>query len=322
VRRLAVALFFLVFSAGPLAAGAQPQPARVGFLGPDEEPRYSEIASNLKRGLREHGYQDEAVEILEGRVRRGDSAGARVAVEKFVGRSVGVIFAVGSVLARAARETAPRAPIVFITPGDPVAAGLVASLARPGGNMTAVTFEYPELSGKRLELLTEIAPRTRRVLMLYDPRDASPLQAAAAARDAAAKLGISLVERSVRSEDDVTRALTALDAVDALLEIPGGATSAHQATMIRAANARRRPTVFHGRAQSTWDALISYGANESDIVRDAARLVDKVLKGAAAGDLPVERPSRISLSLNMKTAKALGLTIPQSLLLRADEVIQ
>ena len=308
--------------ATPLAVEAETQLVRVGLLGPDEEPRFSEIASNLKRGLREQGYRGHAFEVLEGRVQRGDSPAARAAVQAFMSRRVGVILAVGSVLARVAREAAPTVPIVFITPGDPVAAGLVASLARPGGNMTAMTFEYPELSGKRLELLTEIVPRARRVLMLYDPRDASPRQGAAAAREAAAKLHLILVEREVRNEEEVIRALTELEQVDAVLEVPGGAPSSHYAAMIRAANAKRRPTILHARTGSTQDALITYGVNDAGIAREVARLVDKVLKGANAGDLPVERPTKIALVINLKTAKALGLTIPPAVLARADEVIQ
>lgn len=233
MQRSAVALFLtLAFTllTAPLAGEAQTQLARVGLLGPDEEPRFSEIASSLKRGLREQSYRDDAFEVLEGRVQRGDAAGARAAVQGFIGQRAGVIFAIGSVLARVARKAAPGIPIVFITPGDPVAGGLVASLARPGRNMTAMTFEYPELSGKRLELLTEIVPRARRVLMLYDPRDTSPRQGAAAAREAAVKLGLILVEREVRNEEEVTGALTGLDQVDALLGVPVGR---HRATTRR-----------------------------------------------------------------------------------------
>jgi putative ABC transport system substrate-binding protein len=325
MRRSAVALFLaLVFTllAAPFVPEAQTQLARVGLLGPDEEPRFSEIASNLKRGLREQGYRDDAFEVLEGRVQRGDAADARATVQGFVGQNARVIFAIGSVLARVAREAAPRIPIVFITPGDPVAGGLVASLVRPGRNMTGMTFEYPELAGKRLELLTEIVPRARRVLVLYDSRDASPRQGAAAAREAAPRLGLILVERQVRNEAEVADALTWLDQVDALLGIPGGAPSGHYAVMIRAANAKRRPTIFHTRTESTQDALITYGANDGDITRDAARLVDKVLKGASAGDIPVERPTRIALIINLGIAKALGLTIPPSVLARADKLMQ
>jgi putative ABC transport system substrate-binding protein len=229
---------------------------------------------------------------------------------------------VGSALVRPARETVTQLPIVFVTPGDPVAAGLVASLARPGGNMTAMTFEYPELSGKRLELLRELAPRVRRVLILYDSRDASPRQGVTSARVAATALGITLVEREVRNAEEIIRGLKGLDEADALLGIPGGVTSDHFETMIGAANSKRRPSIFHTRTRSTRDALVTYGASDVEVARQAARVLDKILKGANAGDLPVERPTRLTLAINLKTAKALGLAIPPSLLLRADQVIE
>jgi putative ABC transport system substrate-binding protein len=188
--------------------------------------------------------------------------------------------------------------------------------------MTAMTFEYPELSGKRLELLRELAPRVRRVLVLYDSRDASPRQGAAAARVAAPPLGITLVEREVRSADDIARALKDLDEADALLGIPGGVTSGHHETMIAAANSKKLPSVFYTRMRSTRDALLTYGASDVDVARQAARAVDKILKGANAGDLPVERPTRLPLVINLKVAGALGLTVPPALLLRADQVIE
>ena len=317
---LVTALVLALLAVPPTAAVAGAA-MRIGLLAPDEEPRFSDIASSLRRGLREHGYREEAVEVLEGRVPRGDDAVARATVERFGQQRVAVVFAVGSVLARLARAVAPAVPIVFVTPGDPVAAGLVASLARPGGNMTGLTFEYPELSGKRLELLREILPRTRRVLVLYDPRDASPRQGVAAAREAAVRLGLSLVEHPVQSEEDVVRARAGLDGVDAVLGVAGGVTSHHYAATIRAANARRLPTIFHSRTESTRDALLTYGASDVDTARQAARLIDRVLKGANAGDLPVERPLTVSLVINRKTASRLGLTIPPSLLLRADHLI-
>jgi putative tryptophan/tyrosine transport system substrate-binding protein len=308
--------------AAPLAVKAQSPVARIGLLGPAEEPRFSEIASGLKQGLREQGYRDDTFHVVEGRTRRGDEAGARATVQALAGQGVTVLFVVGSGFVTLARETVPRLPIVFVTPGDPVAAGLVTSLARPGGNMTAMTFEYPELSGKRLELLRELASRVRLVLALYDPRDASPRQGAAAARAAAAALGIHLVEREVRNAGEISRGLKALDEADALLGIPGGVTSDHYETMIEAASSKRRPSIFHTRTRSTRDALLTYGASDVDVARQAARVLDKILKGANAGDLPVERPTRLMLAINLKTAKALGLTIQPSLLQRADQVIE
>ncbi len=306
----------------PGTAESQSPAARIGFLGPAEEPRFSEVVSGLKQGLREQGYREDAIQVVEGRTGRGDEAGAGAAVRTLAGQGVTVLFLLGSALVRPARESAPHLPIVFITPGDPVAAGLVASLARPGGNMTGMTFEFPELSGKRLQLLRELAPRVRRVLALYDSRDASPRQGAAAARAAATALGITLVERQARNAEEITRGLKELDGIDALLGIPGGFTSGHYETMIAAANSRRIPSIFHTRTHSTRDAVLTYGVSDVDVARQAARLLDKILKGANAGDLPMERPTRLKLVINLKTAKALGLTVPPALLLQADEIVE
>lgn len=163
---------------------------------------------------------------------------------------------------------------------------------------------------------------SKRVLVLYDPRDASPRQSLEAARSAGARLGLTLIEREVRAPDDVTRGLEALSDADALLGIPGGLTTGHFVAMIQAAHAKGRPTVFHARTESTAAALVTYGASDADVARDAARSIAKILRGADAGELPVERPSKIALIINLKTATALGLTLPPSLLLRADQTLE
>jgi putative ABC transport system substrate-binding protein len=309
----------IAFAISSIVAAAEPR--AVAVLGPDEEPRFSEVVGGFTRGLHDYGYSQD-VEIVERKVRRGDRAGARAAVEGLAARRPAAVFVIGSELARAAREVSADLPIVFITPGDPVAAGLVESLARPGGNMTAMTFEYPELSAKRLELLKAVSTGIRRILVVHDPRDASPRQSIAAAREAAPKLGMTLVEREARSTDDIVGALAALDETDAILAVPGGLTSAHFAEIIRVAHAKLRPTFFHARTEGTAEALATYGASDSDIARQAARLVGKILKGDKAGDLPIERPTKLKFILNLKTAKMLGLEIPATLLARADEVIE
>jgi putative ABC transport system substrate-binding protein len=316
---LTLALGLLVVS---LAAEAQGQPVRLGVLGPAEEPRFSEVVAGLQQGLRAPGAGAQALDIVEARVTRGDRTGARAAVAGLIQQRAAVLFVIGSELARLAREVSSELPIVFMTPGDPVAAGVVASLAHPGGHMTAITFEYPELSGKRLELLKAMIPHLRRVLVLYDPRDASPRQSVTAAREAAVPLGITLVEREARSEEAIRQGLAALDQVDALLGIPGGLTAGFAEEMIRAAHARRRPTIFHARTQTTMEALATYGTSDVSIARQAARLVEKILAGVPAGDLPIERPMKLDLSINLKTAQVLGLTIPPVLLFQADEVIR
>jgi len=307
----------------PPAVDGQSQPIiRVGILGPPEEPRFSELAAGLRQGLRDLGYAERTIEILESRVERHDEARVRARVTELVAQRAGVLFVIGSELARRARQVSVQLPIVCLTPGDPVAAGLVSSLARPGGNTTAITFEFPELSGKRLELLKEAVPGLRRALAIYDPRDASPRQGIAAAREAAATLKIALVERPARSRDEILRGLDALPQVDALLVIPGGLPAGHAEEIIRAAHARRVPTMLHARTTSTREAFASYGTSDVNVARQAARLVDKILKGSRAGDLPVERPTKLEFVVNAKTAKALGLTIPSAVLLRVDELIE
>jgi putative tryptophan/tyrosine transport system substrate-binding protein len=315
-------LFTAALACTPGAAVSQSPAPRVGVLGPDEQPRFSEIVTGLKHGLREQGYAQGAVDIVEARTSRGDDASARDAVERLTEQRPSALFVIGSNLARVARDLAPTLPIVFITPGDPVAAGLVGSLARPGRNMTALTFEYPELSAKRLELLRELGPRIRRVLVLYDPRDASPRQGAAAARAASRELGFSLVEVQVRNAREIAEGLKRLDEADALLGIPGGITSSHYEAMIATANARQRPAILFTHSPSTRDALLSYGASDVEVARQAARALVKIFKGANAGDLAVERPAKLTLVVNLKTAKALGITVPPALLVRADQVIQ
>lgn len=295
---------------------------RIAVLGPDEQPRFSDIVSGLRHGLRDQGYGEGAIEIVEARVERGAGAIAKEMVGKLAAQRVAVLFVIGSNLARIARESAPALPIVFITPGDPVAAGLLSSLARPGRNMTALTFEYPELSAKRLELLRDLGPGIRRVLVLYDPRDSSPRQGAAAARAAAGALGMTLIEVPVRNAQEISTGLNRLDEADALLGIPGGVTSAHYSAMIGAAHARRRPSILFTDSPATRDALLSYGTSDIEVSRQAARAVVSILKGAQAGDLPVERPAKLTLVINLRTAKLLGITIPPALALRADRLIE
>jgi putative ABC transport system substrate-binding protein len=291
-------------------------------IGAPEEPRFSEVLAGLKNGLVELGYAPPSLTVLKTTIVRAEEKNAKPIVENLLRQRAQVLFLIGSRLLKPVREASAQVPVVFITPGDPVAAGLVASLARPGGNTTAMTFEYPELSGKRLELLKEMAPNVRRVLAIYDARDPSPKQGMAAVREAAPRMGVSLVEREARSREELLRALEAAEESDAYLSIPGGFPTGSYEEITRVMNAKRRPTIFHARMPGTMDALASYGANDTQVAHEAARLVDKILKGANAGDLPVERPSKFDLVINLKTAKQIGVTIPPNVLARADRVIK
>ena len=310
----------LVF--GVAVAEAQERSEHIGILGPPEEPRFSEVRDGLQQGLREQGYTEQALEILEARVTRGDQEQVRAAVAGFLQQRIRVLVVIGSELAKLVREVSAEIPIVYLTPGDPVEQGLAASLAHPGGHTTAMTFEYPELAGKRLELLREILPQVRRVLILYDPRDGSSRQGAAVAREAALKLGLTLVDRETSSRDDIARGLEALAEVEAFLVILGGLPTRYYAEIIRAANAKRVPTMFHTRTGSTTEALVSYGASDAEIARQMARHVAKILTGVKAGDLPVERPMKLELVINLNIAKQIGVTIPSEVLMQANKVLR
>jgi putative tryptophan/tyrosine transport system substrate-binding protein len=304
------------------AQAQQAKEARVAVVGAPEEPRFSQIVAGLKRGLGELGYATESVVVDEAKIERAEEKNAKDLIERLLRQKTQVLFLIGSRLLKPVREASPDVPVVFITPGDPVAAGLVSSLARPGGNTTAVTFEYPELSGKRLELLKEMAPKVRRLLAIYDGSDSSPRQAMMAARQAAAALGLNLIEGDVRRPEELLPAIEMLNEADAFLSIPGGFPSGSYSVIARAANAKRRPAIFHAPTGSPMEALASYGASDTQVARDAARLLDKIIKGAKAGELPVERPTRFELVINLKTAKQIGLTIPANVLARADRVIK
>ena len=308
-----------------LCGSAEAQSAkelRVAVIGAPEEPRFTEVVGGLKTGLTERGYAPPLLVLQEMKIARAEEKTAKSVVEGLLRQKTQILFLIGSRLLKPVREASADVQVVFITPGDPVAAGLVASLARPGSNTTAMTFEYPELSGKRLGLLKEIVPQVRRVLAVYDSRDPSPRQGIASARLTAPNLGLTLVERDARGLDDFRRGLKAMDEADAYLSIPGGFPTGYYDEITRTANSKRLPAIFHARMGSTRDALASYGASDAQVAHDAARLVDKIAKGATAGELPVERPTKLELIINLNTAKQIGLTIPPNVLARADRVIK
>jgi len=303
-----------------LAQAQQAKERRIAVIGAPEEPRFSEVVAALKKGLGELGYAKPSLVVQEVKIARSEEKGAKSIVDGLLRQQAAVLFLIGSRLLKPVREASAEVPVVFLTPGDPVAAGLVQSLARPGGNTTAMTFEIPELSGKRLELMKEIAPKMRRVLAVYDPGDPSPRQGIMAARQAASSLGLTLIEREARGPEELRRGLEAIAEADAYLSIPGGFATGFYEEITRLTNAKRVPAIFHARMGSTADALASYGASDAQIAHEAARLVDKILKGAKAGELPVERPTKFEFVINLKTAKQIGLTIPPNVLVRADKV--
>lgn len=319
---LVIFLLAIISVAAGSPAHAQHKDVRIAVLGAPEEPRFSDIVSGLKKGLGELGYAPSSLVVYEAKVSRAEEKHAKPLIEDLVQRKAQVLFLIGSRLLKPVRDVSSQVPVVFITPGDPVAAGVVKSFSRPAGNTTAMTFEYPELSGKRLAVLKELAPKVRRVLAVYDPRDPSPNQGIMAAREAAPRVGVSLVEREARSREQLLAALEAVEESDGYISIPGGFPTGFYSEIIRLVNSKRLPTIFHTRTSDTMDALTSYGASDTQVAQDSARLVDKIIKGANAGELPVERPTRIELTINLQTAKKIGLAMPPNVLARADRVIR
>jgi putative ABC transport system substrate-binding protein len=210
------------------------------------------------------------------------------------------------------------------TSGDPVEAGLVASLARPGGNVTGMSSVAPDITGKQLQLLKEAVPRVSRVAILYNPTNIATVLRVKEAQIAARTLGLTVHPLEVRTPDDLGPAFDAMtrERADALLAPGDPFTLTHQRRILDLAAKRRLPVTSTFRDFADSGGLLSYGTNRLDMFRRAATYVDKILKGAKPADLPVEQPTRFELVVNLRTAKTLGLTIPPSVLIRADHVIQ
>jgi putative ABC transport system substrate-binding protein len=239
-----------------------------------------------------------------------------------VAAKVDIVVAVGTDVARLVKNVVGSIPLVAAVSEDPVAIGLVASLSRPGGNMTGVTFISSELAGKRLELLKEILPRATRVAVLWNPThvDSEVRELEPAARS----LGIKLESVEVRTTEELDAALRALAAAgaDAVMVIPSRMINLNAKRIAEFARERRLPAVSMWSAFAEAGALLTYGPDVPAVIRRLAIYVDKILKGARPEDLPIERPTRFELVVNLRTAKALGVTLPPSLLRRADRVIE
>ncbi len=328
IRRTTAGLIVaLALLAAPLAADAQ-QPGkvpRIGFLwasSPSDpaSQRYREV---FRRGLRDLGYIEGQNIAIESRSAEGKYDRLPGLAAELVRLQVDVIVAVGAA-APAAKQATTTTPIVMVGAGAAVEAGLVASLARPGGNITGLTQMLPELTAKRLELLKEAVPKVSRVAVLWN--SANPVKALdwREIQVAARALGVTLQSVEVQEPDEFDRALAAIPRghPDALITLDDSLTFLHRTRIVNVAAKSRLPAMYGLTAFAEAGGLMAYGPNVPDLFRRAATFVDKILKGAKPADLPVEQPTRFELVVNLKTAKALGLTIPQSVLIRADQVIQ
>ena len=234
-----------------------------------------------------------------------------------------MIFSVGSLTIASLQQATRTIPIVFMNVTDPVGAGIVESMAHPGGNITGFSnFEY-SMSGKWAELLKQIAPNVTRALVFRDPTSAAGIGQFAAIRSVAQSLGVELTPVNVRDTDEIERAVaTFARSGNGGVIVTTGGTAAHRKLFISLAARHKLPSVYPYRYYAIDGGLISYGPNTHDPVRRAAGYVDRILKGEKPADMPVQAPTKYELVVNLKTAKALGLTIPQSLLATADEVIE
>ncbi len=308
--------------AAPAAAEAQQtrKVPRVGVLGGQSLETSPPILA-LRERLSELGYVEGGNIAIEWRWAQGKDERYSDLAAELVKLKVDIIVAATTTGAQAAQRATRTIPIVMGFVSDPVALGLVANLARPGGNITGLGVPTPEIAGKRLQLLREVAPTVARIAVLSDPSQPADLRGTEAAAQA---LGVQLQVWKVGSDGELDRAFTAIARARAAGIIILGSTTlfANRARIAQLAVRHRLPTSAWTRELTEAGCLMSYGANLPDVARRAAYFVDKILKGAKPGDLPVEQPTKFDLVVNLKTAKALGLTIPPSLLGRADEVIQ
>jgi ABC-type uncharacterized transport system substrate-binding protein len=316
----AVLLSLLV---APPSATAQPAAKiyQVGVLSAGSAAANPQMNA-FRESLEGLGWVEGRDVVIEARFADGHMDRLAGLAEQLVRLDVHVIVAGPSTVAQAARKATATIPIVMAGVGDPVKLGFIESLSHPGGNMTGLASLLPELEAKSLQLFAELVPRLNRVAVLLNPDN--PLHDVRDAEAATKLVGLQLVTVRARSREELPAAF------DAIVKARAGAVdiwgdplfSLHRAALVDLAMKARLPTMFKSRPDVVAGGLVAYGPDFVDIYRRAASYVDKILKGSKAADLPVEQPTKLTLAINMKTAKALGLTIPQALLLRADQIIE
>ena len=311
-------------TAWPFMARAQERIRLVGLLNilAEDDPESRLRIAAFKKSLQELGWTDGSIRI-EARWAGGDVERLRKHAKELVALGPDVILTSGSVTVRPIQQATRTIPIVFVQAVDPVGSGYVESMSRPGGNTTGFTqFEY-SLSGKWLELLKQIAPQVTRVAVIRDPVNGSGIAQFAVIQAFAPPLGVELVPIDARDVGEIERSITAFARVEnGGLIVTSGGTGYHRDVIVPLAARFRLPAVYPYRYYATDGGLASYGPNTIDQYRRAATYVDRILKGEKPADLPVQAPTKYELVINLKTAKALGLTIPPSVLARADEVIE
>src|SRR5262249_927668 len=308
----------------PLAARAQ-QPAlpTIGYLGTATPATQGQWAAAFVQRLRELGWIDARTVVVEYRWAEGRSERFAEIVAEFVRLKVDVIVTFGTPAALATKQATAAVPIVIALAGDPVGAGLVASLARPGGNVTGLSSQSPDLTGKRLALLREVAPNLRRLATMANVASPTGLLETRESQARARAIGLEVIPLEIRTAKDIAPAFEPLKGhADALYVIPDPIANTNRIRINTLALGARLPTMLGTRDAAREAGLMSYGPNNADLFRRAGDYVDKILRGAKPGDIPVEQPTKFDLVVNLITAQALGIEFPPTLLSIADEVIE
>lgn len=297
---------------------------RIGFLSVAASPSDGALPVVLRQTLKEFGYAEGKNIEYVGRWAGAKSDRLPGLAAELVGLKVDLIVTMGGPAAEAAKKATPTIPVVFFSAGDAVGTGLIASLARPGGHVTGLSEQESDLSAKRLQLLKEAVPTALRIAVLWNADDRAMTHRYRGIESAARVLGVTVQPLGVREPDDFAVAFSAMtrERPDALFLVTDALTILNRGRILDFVNTHRIPAMYEGNSLVRDGGLMSYGPDFAETFRRAAAYVDRIIKGANPGDLPAEQPNNYYLHLNLKTAKALGLTIPQSLLLRAEDVIQ
>jgi putative tryptophan/tyrosine transport system substrate-binding protein len=308
-------------AAWPRSAGGQPSPKlpTIGILGPNTASVAARWTGALVQRLHELGWIEGRTVAIEYRWVQGSSERAVEIVSEFVRLKVDVIVTSGVRNAIAAKQVTSAIPIVFVSAGDPVGSGLVASLARPGANVTGLSHQWTDLAGKRIELLREVTPGLSRMAVMVNPSNPDTALEMVEVQTAASTLGLEVVTREIRRTEDI---VPAFEAIKGRVQALRNVVFDNGPLINTLAFAARLPTMHSYRRHVVSGGLMSYGANYIDLSRRAADYVDKILRGVKPADLAVQQPTKFELVINLRTAKALGIEIPPRLLVLADELIE
>jgi putative ABC transport system substrate-binding protein len=321
-RREFITLLSGVAAGWPLLARAQQagKLPTIGFLGTDPSLFHPWTGAFVDR-LRELGWVENRTISIEYRWDEGHPERHAEIAAEFVRRNVDVVVSTG-IAVPTVKRLAPKTPIVFSLSPDPVGAGLVDSLAKPGGNVTGLTIQATDLASKRLELLREAVPRLQRLAILGDVGYPQALLEVREAQKRANAIGLQVALLEIRRGEDIGPAFAEHPAVDALYVVQSSLVGANRIRIVTLAAGAHWPTIFSSRDFVQTGGLMSYGPNYPSLFRRAAEMVDKILRGTKPGDIPVEQPTKFELVVNLTTAQAIGLPLPPTLLARADEVIE